>query len=181
MLFFAVIRLCRHACAGKSPYFIGTFRFSCATESTYDAFLRNKVDLRRRGFFGQKRLKTPEKAPKSLIFARHCRAWWSAWRLNVATLIPATKYGKARILLSLSKLPYFAFFGLVAYLIVLLLKSPHRAFLGLTRGYLRQKRRRIEWSLATLVPMPNCDYHLATAPMDVFVSVGTSAFTTPNL
>ena len=31
----------------------------------------------------------------------------------------------------------------LAYLAVLLLKSPHRAFLGLTRGYLRQKKRRI--------------------------------------
>ena len=63
MLFFAVIRLCRLACAGKSLYFIGTFGFSCATESTYDVFLRNKVDLRCRGFFGQKRLKTPKKPP----------------------------------------------------------------------------------------------------------------------
>ena len=39
--------------------------------------------------FGQKRLKMPEKALKHPIFARHCRAKWSAWRLNVATLIPA--------------------------------------------------------------------------------------------
>ena len=32
------------------------------------------------------------------------------------SLIPATKYGKAQILSSLSKLPYFAFFGSVGVL-----------------------------------------------------------------
>ena len=78
--------------------------------------MRNNVAIENRSEFGQKRIKKLEKAPKSLIFARHCRAKWSARRLNVATLIPATKYGKARILLSLSKLPYFAFLGLVGVL-----------------------------------------------------------------
>ena len=33
--------------------------------------------------------------------------------------------------------------GGLAYLVVIVLKSPHRAFFGLTRGYLRQKKRRI--------------------------------------
>lgn len=69
----------------------------------------------------------------------------------------------------------------LAYLAVLLLKSPHRAFLGLTRGYLRQKRRRLEWSLAALVLTANCDYHLATPPISVFILVGVFAFTTPIL
>ena len=69
----------------------------------------------------------------------------------------------------------------LAYLVAFVLQSAHRAFLWLTRGYLRQKRRRLEWSLATLVPMPNCDYHLATAPITLFIFVGISAFTTPIL
>ncbi len=161
MLFFAVIRLCRHACAGKSPYFIGTFGFSCATESTYDAFLRNKVDLRRRGFFGQKRLKTPEKAPKSLIFARRCRAKWSAWRLNVATLIPATKSGVAYLSqTSLNQPDFCVVKGDWRYLIAFLLKSAHRAFLGLTRGIYGRKEEGAYRILFPLISMLNCDYHL---------------------
>ena len=40
----------------------------------------------------------------------------------------------------------------LAYLIVFALQSPHRAFLWLTRGYLRQKRRRLNglWLLSFL-------------------------------
>ncbi len=46
-------------------------------------------------------MKVPEMATR-------CGATGASRRLNVAALIPATKYGKARILLSLSKLPCFA-------------------------------------------------------------------------
>jgi len=67
------------------------------------------------------------------------------------------------------------------YLVAFVFKSPHRAFLGLTRGCLRQKRRRLEWSLAALISSLNCDYHLATAPITLFIFVGISAFTTPIL
>ena len=69
----------------------------------------------------------------------------------------------------------------LAYLIAPSLKSPHRAFLWLTRGCLRQKRRRLEWSLAALISSLNCDCHLATAPISVFILVGVFAFTTPIL
>ena len=69
----------------------------------------------------------------------------------------------------------------LAYLIVFALQSPHRAFLWFTRGYLRQKRRKLEQSLAALISSLNCDYHLATAPINSFVFVGVLDFTTPNL
>ena len=68
----------------------------------------------------------------------------------------------------------------LAYLVASVLQSPHRAFLGLTRRYLRQKRRRLEWSLAALISSLNCDYHLATAPINSFVFVGVLDFYHPE-
>ena len=68
----------------------------------------------------------------------------------------------------------------LAYLVASVLQSAHRAFLVLTRGYLRQKRRRLEWSLAALISSLNCDYHLATAPINSFVFVGVLGFYHPE-
>ena len=68
----------------------------------------------------------------------------------------------------------------LAYLVASVLQSAHRAFLWLTRGYLRQKRRRLEWSLAALISSLNCDYHLATAPINSFVFVGVLDFYHPE-
>ena len=68
----------------------------------------------------------------------------------------------------------------LAYLVAFVLQSAHRAFLWLTRGYLRQKRRRLEWSLAALISSLNCDYHLATAPINSFVFVGVLDFYHPE-
>ena len=65
-------------------------------------------------------------------------------------------------------------------LVASVLQSAHRAFLWLTRGYLRQKRRRLEWSLAALISSLNCDYHLATAPINSFVFVGVLDFYHPE-
>ena len=84
----------------------------------------------------------PEKALKHPIFARHCRAKWSAWRLNVATLIPATKYGKARILSSLSKLPHFAFFGLVGVLGRFRSSVGTQGFLGAYTGIFTAEKKK---------------------------------------
>ena len=161
----------------------------CARKSLFHRhfrdFVRNQVDRDlkfaqqcRLANFGQKRLKTPENSPFMLGIAEHSdlRGGSMSPRLFLQQNTAKPEFyhlsPNCRILRSLAWL---------AYSVAFVLQSAHRAFLGLTRGYLRQKRRRIEWSLATLVPMPNCDYHLATAPMDFFVSVGTSAFTTPNL
>lgn len=143
----------------------------CASKSTYDVV---KFSDKR----GSKCSKKPPNSPFLLGIAEHSvlrgdsmspclflqqnRAWFVYLNLLHSARFLRCQWG-------------------LEYLAVILLKSPHRAFFGLTRGYLRQKRRMLEWSLATLVPMSNCDYHLATAPISVFILVGVFAFTTPIL
>ena len=113
--------------------------------ATYDVFLRNNVALRRRRNFGQKRLKMPEKAPKQPILlgiAEHSTPPMAS------SLIPATKSGE---LVSPICVPTCFTFSQIArnlrysarlaYLVASFLKSLHKAFLGLTRGYLQQKKR----------------------------------------
>ena len=143
----------------------------CATMSPYDVV--EFSDKR-----GSKRPKKPENSPFMLGIAEHSdlRGGSMSPRLFLQqnTAKPEFYYlsPNCRILRSLAWL---------AYLVAFVLQSAHRAFLWLTRGYLRQKRRRLEWSLAALISSLNCDYHLATAPITLFIFVGTSAFTTPNL
>ena len=65
------------------------------------------------------------------------------WRLNVATLIPATKYGKAQILSSLSKLlPHFAFFGLVGVLGRFRSSVGTQGFLGAYTGIFTAEKKK---------------------------------------
>ena len=156
--------------------------------ATYDVFLRNNVALRRRRNFGQKRLKMPEKAHKQPILlgiAEHSECVSAS---NGAIAYSCNKIGRAcqpdlcSSLLHFLQIPRkLRYSARLAYLIAPSLKSPHRAFLWLTRGCLRQKRRRLEWSLAALISSLNCDYHLATAPISVFIIVGVFAFTTTIL
>lgn len=57
-----------------NPYFIGTFGHFSIPMSTWLLKTGFNITLENRSEFGQKRLKKPEKAPKSPIFARRCRA-----------------------------------------------------------------------------------------------------------
>ena len=68
---YAVIRLCRPSCAGKSLYFIGTFGFSCATESTEVWNLRNNVAIGISDKRGSKCPKKPQNRPFLLGVAVH--------------------------------------------------------------------------------------------------------------
>ena len=85
--------------------------------ATYDVFLRNNVALRRRRNFGQKRLKMPEKAPKQPILlgiAEHSECVSAS---NGAIAYSCNKIRQSsNSILSLFKLPYFAFLGLVGVL-----------------------------------------------------------------
>ena len=78
----------------------------CATMSPHDV-----VEISdKRG------LKCPKK-PQNSPFCSALPSIVSAWAPPMApSLIPATKYGATRIISPLSKLPYFAFFGLVGVL-----------------------------------------------------------------
>ncbi len=93
--------------------------------------MRNNVALENRSEFGQKRLKKPENSPFLLGIAVHSdlRGGSMSPRLFLQqnTVQPDFYHrsSNCRILRSLAWL---------AYLVVLLLKSPHRAFLGLTRA-----------------------------------------------
>ena len=112
----------------------------CASESTHDVV--NISDKR-----GSKRPKKPQNSLFPLgiaersdlrggsmsprLFLLQNRASLSA-RFDCSSLIHVSQI--ARILRYSARL---------AYLVASFFKSPHRAFLGLTRGYLRQKKRRI--------------------------------------
>ena len=143
----------------------------CATKSTYGV-----VDFSDKR--GSKRPKKPQNRSFLLGIAVHSdlRGGSMSPRLFLQqnTVQPEFYHlsPNCRILRSLAWL---------AHSVAFVLQSPHRAFLGLTRGYLRQKKRRLEWSLAALISSLNCDYHLATAPINSFVFVGVLDFTTPNL
>ena len=143
----------------------------CATKSTYGVV--NFSDKR-----GSKRPKKPQNRSFLLGIAVQSglRGGSMSPRLFLQQNTAKPKFyplsSNCRILRSLAWL---------AHLVAFVLQSAHRAFLWLTRGYLRQKRRRIEWSLAALISLLNCDYHLATAPINSFVFVGVLDFTTPNL
>ncbi len=141
MLFFAVIRLCRLACAGKSPYFIGTFGFSCATESTYDVFCATMSPYDVVRISDKRGSKRPKKPQNSLFLLGvavqgDLRGGSMSPRLFLQQNTAKPKFyslsSNCRILRSLAWL---------AYLVTFILKSAHRAFLGLTRGYLRQKEK----------------------------------------
>ena len=141
----------------------------CASKSTYDVV---KFSDKR----GSKCPKKPPNSPFLLGIAEHSdlRGGSMSPRLFLQqnTAKPEFYYlfPNCRILRS---------WAWLAYLVAFVLQSAHRAFLWLTRGYSRQKRRRLEWSLAALISSLNCDYHLATAPITLFIFVGISAFTTP--
>ena len=111
----------------------------CASESTHDVV--NISDKK-----GSKRPKKPQNSQFPLgiaersdlrggsmsprLFLLQNRASLSA-RLDCSSLIHF--FAKPRNLRYSARL---------AYLVASFFKSPHRAFLGLTRGYLRQKKRR---------------------------------------
>ena len=110
-------------------------------------FVRNQVDRDlkfaqqcRLANFGQKRLKTPENSPFMLGIAEHSdlRGGSMSPRLFLQQNTAKPEFyhlsPNCHILRSLAWL---------AYSVAFVLQSAHRAFLGLTRGYLRQKRRRI--------------------------------------
>ena len=150
----------------------------CATMSPHDVVnISNK-----RG------LKCPKK-PQNSPFCSALPSIVSAWAPPmVPSLIPATKSGE---LVSPICVPTCFTFSQIArnlrysarlaYLVASSSQAPHKASLWLTRGCLRQKRRRLEWSLAALISSLNCDYHLATAPTNVFIFVRILVFTTPIL
>lgn len=179
---FGILELCRLVCERENLYFIGTFGICCVTMSPHDVFLRMQVDLRRREIFGQKRLKTPEKAPK---IAHFCSA------LPCIVVCVAAQCRHAYSCNKIWQSPNSIISLQIAVFCVLWLgwRTWSHSFFnrhtglswGLTRGYLRQKRRRLYQPSVGTRSVLNCDYHLATAPMDVFISVGISAFTTPIL
>jgi len=102
--------------------------------------LRNNVALRISDKRGSKRPKKPENSPFMLGIAEHSdlRGGSMSPRLFLQQNTAKPEFyhlsPNCRILRSLAWL---------AYSIAFVLQSAHRAFLGLTRGYLRQKRRRI--------------------------------------
>ncbi len=110
--------------------------------SPHDVLLRKQVDLRRRDFSDKRDSKRPKKPPNRtflLGIAEHSDLRGGSMSpclfLQQNTAKPEFYYlsPNCRILRSLAWL---------AYLVAFILKSAHRAFLGLTRGYLRQKRKR---------------------------------------
>ena len=91
--------------------------------ATYDVFLRNNVASRRRKYFGQKRLKMPEKAPKQPILlgiAEHSKCVSAS---NGAIAYSCYKIGRAcqpdlcsYLLYFFANRPKFALFGSVGVL-----------------------------------------------------------------
>lgn len=102
--------------------------------------MRNNVALRISDKRGSKRPKTPENSPFMLGIAEHSdlRGGSMSPRLFLQQNTAKPKFyplsSNCRILRSLAWL---------AYLVAFVLQSAHRAFFRLTRGYLRQKRRRL--------------------------------------
>ena len=105
----------------------------CASKSTYDVV---KFSDKR----GSKCPKKPPNSPFLLGIAEH-----SVLRGDSMSPCLFLQQNRARaVYLTLLHLARFLRYQRCsAYLAALLIKSPHRAFLGLTRGYLRQKKRRI--------------------------------------
>ena len=119
----------------------------------FRVFVRNRVDLRR--FFAQQsrltaswifRTKEAQKARKSPKIAYFCSALPCKVICVAAQCRHAYSCNKIGRELSISTFLDLARFlryqGGLAYLVVLVLKSAHEAFLGLTRGYLRQKEKK---------------------------------------
>ena len=106
----------------------------CASKSTYDVV---KFSDKR----GSKRPKKPQNRPFLLGIAVHSglRGGSMSPRLFLQQNMAKPEFyhlsPNCGVLRSLAWL---------AYLVAFVLKSAHRAFWGLTRGYLRQKRRRLE-------------------------------------
>lgn len=104
----------------------------CANKSTYDVV--EFSDKR-----GSKSPKKPRNRPFLLGIAVHSD-------LRGGSMSPRLFLQQNRARLVYLNFPHSARFLRYqwgsAYLVVLLLKSPHRAFLWLTRGYLRQKKKK---------------------------------------
>ena len=131
-------------------YFIGLSEFCAQPSWPTTCFLRKRVDSRRRKYLGQKRLKKPPKDPKQPILLGIAVHGECESAPNSALAYSCYKIGRAcqpdliiRSWFTFSQIArILRYSARLAYLIASFLKSPHRAFLGLRRGYLRQKERR---------------------------------------
>ena len=72
--------------------------------------------------------------------------------------------------------PNFALFGSVGVLGRLILQIATQGFLGAYMGIFTAEEKK-EWALP--VPVGNPIYNLGTVPMNVFIFIGNSSFTTP--
>ena len=111
----------------------------CASESTHDVV--NISDKR-----GSKRPKKPQNSlfPLGIAERSDLRGGSMSPRLfllqNRASL--SARFDCSYSVHSFANSPNFALFSSIGVLVASFFKSPHKAFLGLTRGYLRQKKRR---------------------------------------
>ena len=111
----------------------------CASESTYDVV--NISDKR-----GSKRPKKPQNSlfPLGIAERSDLRGGSMSPRLfllqNRASL--SARFDCSSLIHFFAKPRNLRYSARLAYLVASFFKSPHKAFLGLTRGYLRQKKRR---------------------------------------
>lgn len=104
----------------------------CATMSPYDVV---RISDKR----GSKSLKKPRNRPFLLGVAVQSDLRGGSMSPRLFLQQNRARFGHLN-LLHLAR--FLRCLARLAYLVVLLLKSPHRAFLGLTRGYLRQKEKK---------------------------------------
>ena len=111
----------------------------CASESTHDVV--NILDKR-----GSKRPKKPQNSlfPLGIAERSDLRGGSMSPRLfllqNRASL--SARFDCSSLIHFFAKPRILRYSARLAYLVASFFKSPHKAFLGLTRGYLRQKKRR---------------------------------------
>ena len=139
--------LCWHAQSFISSALSG---FYAQASRLTTSICATNVPIRRRKYFWQKRRKMPPKAPKPPVLLGIAEHSECVSAVNGAIAYSCYKIGRAYqpdwivrhwfAFLQIARILRYS--ARLAYLVASFFKSPHKAFLGLTRGYLRQKKRR---------------------------------------